>query len=119
MQTEPTQTPLACAILVMLEYLRLNSPNGESICHTPTGILEFLKLHGGEAANAPGFPATPEQMGRALSQIEPELKAQKIIVKADKCRTFGRLWTIAREVVFRPAPTARRMKAESMRIYGR
>lgn len=119
MKLESSGSPLCRAILSMLDYLRQYGPQGEYICHTPTGILEFLKKHGGQAANDRNFPTTADQIGRALSQVAPELKAQRIVIKADRCRSMGRLWTIAREEDFRPAPTARRLRELETRIYER
>jgi hypothetical protein len=101
----------------MLEYLR--GYEGEKyICHTPDGLLKFLQKHGGGATTETGFPANTRALGRELTRIAPELTARGIIIEAARDRDYGRLWTIATEEDYRPAPTASRLKAERRRIYG-
>lgn len=118
MKPEPMDTPLTRAILAMLEYLHAHG-NGEYICHTPDGLLKFLQQHGGATTSEPDFPANTRALGRQLTRLAPEIKERGIIIEQSRDREYGRLWTVATKEDYRPAPTARRLKAESIRIYGR
>jgi hypothetical protein len=110
--------PLEAAVFVMLEYL---AESGELQCitHTPDGLLAYLQKHGGASTTDADFPRNTRALGRQLMRLAPEVNARGVIIEPDRDRYFGRLWTIATEEDYCPAPTAQRLKAEEARIYGR
>lgn len=92
MKPEPqTQlSPLADALISLLDWMQ---SHGEyrAHCNTPARLLDVLQKHGGQAAQAKGFPINVQRLGMALNSEKAALLAAGIVTASKRDHVFGRL----------------------------
>jgi hypothetical protein len=94
MKPEPqTDSPLARALISLLDWMQ-SLGRERAHCNTPARLLAVLKKHGGQAAQAKGFPVNVQRFGIALSSEKASLMAAGIVTASKRDHVFGRLWLI-------------------------